>query len=103
MNLVGVELKLENTQDGLKQKNGTTTDTVTIPTANENNFFIPVVGDTTGGDPSGILKCNFGGSPAVAPSSAVADANGFGSFEYNPTIGGVDYLAICTKNLAEFG
>jgi len=85
------------------QKNGTTTDTVTIPTANENNFFIPVVGDTTGGDPSGILKCNFGGSPAVAPSSAVADANGFGSFEYNPTIGGVDYLAICTKNLAEFG
>ena len=85
------------------QKNGTTTDTVTIPTANENNFFIPVVGDTTGGDPSGILKCNFGGSPAVAPSSAVADANGFGSFEYNPTIGGVDYLAICTKNLAEYG
>jgi len=85
------------------QKNGTTTDTVTIPTANENNFFIPVVGDTTGGDPSGILKCNFGGSPAVAPSSAVADANGFGSFEYNPTIGGVDYLAICTKNLAENG
>ena len=85
------------------QKNGTTTDTVTIPTANENNGFIPVVGDTTGGNPSGILKCNFGGSPPVAPSSSVADANGFGSFEYNPTIGGVDYLAICTKNLSEYG
>jgi len=85
------------------QKNGTTIDTVTIPTANEGAFWIPVVGDTTGGNPSGILKCNFGGCPSVAPSSAVADANGYGSFEYNPTISSVDYLALCTKNLAEHG
>ena len=44
---------------------------------------------------------NFGGTPNPTPSSGVADANGHGSFEYNPTIGGVAYLALCTKNLAE--
>ena len=79
------------------QKNGSTIDTVTIPTANENNAFIPVVGDTSGTD--GKLKMNFGGTPNPTPSSAVSDANGFGAFEYSPTIGGVAYLALCTKNI----
>ena len=83
------------------QKNGSTIDTVTIPTANEDNIFIPIVGDTSATD--GVLKLNFGGTPNPTPSSGVADANGHGSFEYNPTIGGVAYLAICTKNIAEFG
>jgi len=83
------------------QKNGTTIDTVTIPTANEGAFWIPVVGDTSSTD--GVLKCNFGGCPSVAPSSAVADANGYGSFEYNPTISSVDYLALCSKNLGSNG
>ena len=83
------------------QKNGSTIDTITIPTANEDNIFIPIVGDTSSSD--GLLKCNFGGTPNPTPSSGVADANGHGSFEYNPTISGVDYLALCTKNLAEFG
>jgi hypothetical protein len=83
------------------QKNGSTIDTVTIPTANEDNIFIPIAGDTSGTD--SIVKMNFGGTPNPTPSSGVADANGHGSFEYNPTIGGVDYLAICTKNIAEFG
>ena len=45
---------------------------------------------------------NFG-NPIASLSSANADANGFGSFEFNPTKGGVDYFAICTKNLAEYG
>ena len=49
---------------------------------------------------------NFG-NPIVALSSAVSDANGFGSFEYTPsgTFDGAskDFLAICTKNLAEYG
>ena len=30
------------------QKNGSTIDTVTIPTANEDNIFIPIAGDTSG-------------------------------------------------------
>ena len=83
------------------QKNGSTIDTVTIPTANEDNIFIPIAGDTSGTDST--LKMNFGGTPNPTPSSGVADANGHGSFEYNPTISSVNYLAICTKNIAEFG
>ena len=43
------------------------------------------------------MGLNFG-SPFFALSSAVADANGYGAFEYTP----VGY-ALCTKNLAEFG
>ena len=36
------------------------------------------------------------------------DVNGYGSFEYDPSSGSFDsaskdFLAICTKNLAEFG
>jgi hypothetical protein len=39
--------------------------------------------------------------------SAYQDVNGFGSFKYNPTVttdeGSKDFLALCTKNLAEYG
>tara|TARA_R100000655_G_scaffold18994_2_gene39855 strand:- start:1076 stop:2491 length:1416 start_codon:yes stop_codon:yes gene_type:complete len=45
---------------------------------------------------------NFG-NPIGSLSSANADANGFGSFEFSPTLSGVNYFAICTKNLAEHG
>jgi len=45
---------------------------------------------------------NFG-NPINSLSSANTDANGFGSFEFSPTLSGVDYFAICTKNLAEYG
>jgi len=45
---------------------------------------------------------NFG-NPAFTISSSNSDANGYGSFEYNPTEDGVDFYALCTKNLAEFG
>ena len=34
------------------QKNGSTIDTVTIPTANEDNIFLPIAGDTSGTDSS---------------------------------------------------
>ena len=47
-------------------------------------------------------QANFG-NPGFTLSSAVSDANGYGNFEYNPTIGGVNYYALCTKNLAEYG
>ena len=45
---------------------------------------------------------NFG-NPAYTISSSNSDANGYGSFEYNPTEDGVNFYALCTKNLAEFG
>ena len=47
-----------------------------------------------------VTDANFGGCPAFAISSAAADANGYGTFEYAPPSG---FYALCTKNLAEFG
>ena len=46
---------------------------------------------------------NFGGCSVSAISSGNADANGYGNFEYSPTLSGTDYYALCTQNLAEFG
>lgn len=64
-------------------------------------FFMPVVryGD---GSNWGRFECNFGNPPNL-PSSGNTDANGYGNFEYSPTLGGVEYYALCTKNLAEYG
>ena len=45
-------------------------------------------------------EANFGGCPVSALSSAVADGNGYGAFEYAPPSG---FYALCTKNLAEYG
>ena len=42
---------------------------------------------------------NFG-NPSFTLTSAVADGNGYGSFEYAPPSG---YLALCTKNLGSSG
>jgi len=46
------------------------------------------------------IAFNSGGSPPYAISSANADGNGYGNFEYAVPSG---YYALCTKNLAEFG
>ena len=58
-----------------------------------------------GGDDGVLLMdWNFGSpNPNNIPSSGNTDANGYGNFEYSPTVGGVDYYAMNTKNLAEFG
>ena len=56
----------------------------------------------------------FGGVPSygtTAIASAVADAEGYGQFEYDPSRGGAsdfdgsakNFLSLCTKNLAAFG
>ena len=53
------------------------------------------------------LVWNFGGCPSFTVSSAVADDNGYGSFEYSPNITGDSeakkFYALNTKNLAEYG
>ena len=56
-------------------------------------------------DHNQIMHFNFGSGffGTTAVSSANADANGFGAFEYSPTLSGVNYYAWCTKNLKEFG
>ena len=59
-----------------------------------NNWFMGCSGN------SSTQQANFGGCSAFAVSSANADGNGYGSFEYAVPSG---YYALCTKNLAEFG
>ena len=59
----------------------------------------------TGTSSSDIVDFNFGGGyfGTTAVASANADANGFGAFEYSPTLSGVNYYTLCTKNIKEFG
>jgi len=45
---------------------------------------------------------NFG-APETSVSSGNTDGNGYGNFEYSPTLSGVNYYALNTKNLAEYG
>jgi len=53
-----------------------------------------------GGDDAWHVETNFGGCSAFTVSSANADADGYGAFEYAVPSG---YFALCTKNLAEYG
>ena len=55
-------------------------------------------GDSEGGG-TADHSANFG-NPPYALTSAEADENGYGAFEYAPPTG---YLALCTKNLATDG
>ena len=49
-----------------------------------------------------VNEFNFG-NPAWGLSSAVSDANGYGNFEYSPTLSSTNYYAICSKNLGQYG
>jgi len=76
----------------------------------QSGFYRPAVADV---DATVTLECNFGngcfGNTVV--TSAVADTNGYGLFEYDPSRGGgsdfdgsaKDFLAVCTKNLGSDG
>ena len=46
---------------------------------------------------------NFGGYTLISNTKSYNDANGYGNFVYSPVLSGVNYYAICTKNIAEFG
>jgi len=73
--------------------------TENIPAARVGEAFTPCVGDTSATD--GIIECNFGNGffGTTAVSSGNSDANGEGIFEYNPTLSGVNYLTLNTKNI----
>jgi len=98
---IGVALDLDNNllyfyKNGAIQNSGTGIDISGITPHSGNWFF--AVGDGSGSTAS-TVECNFG-NPITALSSAVADGNGFGAFEFTPKSG---HLALCTKNLAENG
>ena len=103
--IVAVALDLDaSTPNVILYKNGTALNSGNAYNFNANerdggNFIFPQVTVTNTSD---NVLINFG-NPAFAISSGNADANGYGNFEYSPTIGGVNYYSLCTKNLAEFG
>jgi len=104
--------KLYAAKNGTIQNSGTG---LSIPTAASTplGLYYFVGADSTSTSVTAQWDWNFGnGSYAgTAVSSAVADANGYGKFEYDPSDGGSssfdstakNFYAICTKNLAEFG
>ena len=79
---------------------GTGAISITAVASTENGFYFPACGDYDGAGAGSVWEMNFGGCSAFTISSAVADGNGYGAFEYAPPSG---YLAICTKNLGSDG
>ena len=68
-----------------------------LPT--DGTFMLPYVENrVSSGTPSSSV--NFGGCSSFALSSAAADENGYGNFEFAPPSG---FLALCTKNLGSTG
>ena len=110
--VIGCYLDLDNSKlyfanDGVIQNSGTGYD-ITAVGSTMNGQYFPSLGDND--TASGTYAVNFG-NPTYTLTSAVADANGYGNFEYSPNDGGSasfdgsakDFLAICTKNLATNG
>jgi len=102
-NVIGVLLNLDDNEikfslNGTVQNSGTAV-ALTAAASTPNGVYFPMVGDGST-DSVGVWEVNFGAGSFTALSSAVADENGFGAFEYAPPSG---FLAICTKNLAESG
>ena len=96
--------KLYFAKNGTVQNSGTGI-SITDPASVTSGAYFPAVGDWA--NQSCTWEVNFG-NPSWSLSSAVADKNGYGSFEYNPSSGtfdsaSKDFLAICTKNLATDG
>ena len=97
--IIGMYLDLDSGTKTIKwHVNGTevATDNITAP----DNAY--VFGHYTGGESTVVGKWNFG-NPTSALSSANSDPNGYGSFEYSTSESSIDYYALCTKNLAEYG
>ena len=81
---------------GLDWSGGLTT------TNTQTGFYHFYVQGNATGTPAFTDEVNFG-NPSFSISSSNSDANGYGSFEYSPTLSGTNYYALCTKNLAEYG
>ena len=103
--IIGVYLNLDDNElrfskNGVIQNSGTAI-SITAPSSNgTGHYFITAGGMST--NASVTFEANFG-NPFQSQSSSVSDANGYGAFEYSPTLSGVNYYSINTKNLAEFG
>ena len=101
--IVGVHLDLDSgTKTCTFTKNGSTSGSAVNLTANHTGKFVLPVSIGNSSSATANWDFNFG-SPSYSISSANADDNGHGSFEYPPNISSTSYYALCTKNLAEHG
>ena len=111
--IIGIYLDLDNNKlyfakNGTIMNSGTGKDITAVTNTKAGAYFM-VASDFYNGL-GGTFRLNFG-NPIYALTSANTDVNGYGSFEYDPSDGGgssfdstaKDFLAICTKNLSEFG
>ena len=110
--IIGVALDLDNLaiyfskngtweDSGDPESGGTKTGaayTVTAVSNTRAGAYFFACGNYSGSD-TPDWEANFG-NPPYANSSSVADANGYGAFEYAVPSG---YLALCTKNLGSTG
>ncbi len=105
-NIIGMYIDMDNskmyfTHNGTVQNSGTGIDFQ--GTFDDDTFILPVVMVIN----TDKLSVNFGNPAAnFAIASGNTDVNGFGNFEFDPSAGtfdgaSKDFLAICTKNLAE--
>ena len=106
-NIIGVYMDLDNmkayfSKDGSLQSS-TGIDLEPLA-SNGTGHYMFFVGDNNAG--SRTCEANFGNG-FQSLSSAVADDNGHGAFEFSPNITGdgeaKKFFACCSKNLAEFG
>ena len=88
----------QNSSDPTSGATGTGAVAVTAVTSTTSGAYHFIVGDGSASHNTS-MEINFG-NPPYANSSSVADANGYGAFEYAPPSG---YLALCTKNLGSDG
>jgi len=109
--IIGVALDLDNnklyfSKNGTFQDSGDPTSgatgtgalSITAVASTTEGAYAFGAGDYASG--ATTFQANFGGCPALTVSSAAADGNGYGAFEYAPPSG---YLALCTKNLGSDG
>ena len=95
--IIGIALDMDSETNTVKfYKNNTLIGTVNI-NAPSTGFYYPAVSQVD--NQAEVAETNFG-NPSYSLSSAQADANGYGAFEYAPPSG---YLALCSKNLGSDG
>ena len=105
--IMGIYMDLDNMKLYFS-KNGTLNSStgLTINTSNT-GFYYFCVQDYTSTSNFWTWQWNFGAGCPFTISSGNTDANGYGNFEYSPTITGdgvsKDFFACNTKNLAEYG
>ena len=106
--IIGIYMDLEDmksywSKNGTLMNSGTGID-LTALASNGTGHYMFYVGDNNSA--AQTCEANFGNG-FQSLTSAVADDNGYGAFEYSPNITGdgeaKKFYSCCTKNLAEFG